>query len=94
MNFEKLGQVFDPRESNLPKWWNSHTMAPTAININNEFIRVYIGAWDKEGISRITYLDLDPSNPLNILNVCKFLLHCRITMGKLLYGKIFCFIVC
>ena len=71
MNFEKLGQVFDPRESNLPKWWNSHTMAPTAININNEFIRVFIGAWDKEGISRITYLDLDPSNPLNILNVCK-----------------------
>jgi len=44
-------------------------MAPTAILLNKETIRVYVGAWDDEGISRIAYIDLDASDPCKILEI-------------------------
>jgi len=49
-------------------WWQSHCMAPTAIFWNGQ-IRVFIGAWDFNGISRITYIDLAADDPSRILHV-------------------------
>ena len=66
MKFIKKSKVFEQTKKN--DWWYSHTMAPTAIIWNN-VIRVFVGAWDKNGISRITYIDFDIKNPNNILNV-------------------------
>ncbi len=66
MEFVKRGRIlaFDQPNS----WWYSHTMAPTAI-LWKDRIRVFIGAWDRNGISRISYVDLDQKDPGRILHV-------------------------
>lgn len=67
MKFDKLGLVFTPK--NICDWWYSHAMAPTAIYLpEKQVIRVYMGCWDSNGISRIGYIDVNPSNPLDIIN--------------------------
>ncbi len=69
-NWEKIGLVYS-RKKDPANWWFSHTMAPTAIELNSNTIRVYIGCWDKNGISRIGWVDLDSENPLKIKNISK-----------------------
>lgn len=49
-------------------WWQSHTMAPTAVMWQGN-IRVFFGAWDRFGISRMNYLDLAADDPSSILFV-------------------------
>jgi len=66
MKAKKIGFIFNTK--NRAAWWFSHVMAPTAIYLDNK-IRVYFGAWDDKSISRINFIDLDPANPQNILNV-------------------------
>lgn len=66
MYFKKISKVFSWDVPNA--WWYSHTMAPSAIYWINR-IRVFIGAWDKSGISRITYVDLDPYEPTKIIGI-------------------------
>ena len=66
MKFIKKGKVLSWDKPN--KWWQSHTMAPTAVYLNGK-IRVYLGAWDGNGISRITYIDLDAKNPGKVLYI-------------------------
>ncbi|MFC2089130.1 hypothetical protein ACFLT1_00025 [Bacteroidota bacterium] len=66
MKCKKKHKIFEWTEPN--SWWNSHSMAPSAILWNNS-IRVFIGAWDKNKISRITYIDLDPIDPTIIIKV-------------------------
>ena len=66
MKWIKKNKIFEWTTPN--NWWASHTMAPTAIYWKGR-IRVFIGAWDKDIISRITYIDLDPLNPHNIIKV-------------------------
>ena len=41
-------------------------MSPTAIQLDLLTIRVYLGCWDKNNISRIGYIDLNINNPLEI----------------------------
>lgn len=62
MKWEKLGLIF----SDIPgqQWWQSHTLAPTPILLANGLIRVFVGARDDKGISRITFVDLDPERGL------------------------------
>lgn len=48
-------------------WWKSHTMAPAAIMLDEKIVRIYMGCWDKEGISRIGYIDVDKDNPSVVL---------------------------
>jgi hypothetical protein len=66
MHFVKKGFLFKWKVSNT--WWNSHTMAPSAVFWNGN-LRIYFGAWDKSPVSRITYIDCDPTDPRNILAV-------------------------
>jgi len=66
MKFIKRDKIFEWVTPN--KWWNSHTMAPSAIYWKGK-IRIFIGAWDENNISRITYIDLDPKDPTKILNI-------------------------
>ena len=68
MKIKKKGLIYSPAKNDI-SWWKSHTMAPTAILLNHETIRVYVGAWDDEGISRIAYIDLDSSEPSKILKI-------------------------
>lgn len=66
IKFEKLGLIYCP--SRPFSWWESHAMAPAPIRLD-DCIRVYCGAWDAGGISRIAAIDLDPADPLKILNI-------------------------
>lgn len=69
---KKIGYIFSP--SGLSYGWKSHAMAPTAVILNNK-IRVFLGGWDANNISRISYIDLDITNPTKILNISeKFVL--------------------
>lgn len=65
MNWEKMGMVF----SDIPhqNWWHSHALAPTPILLPNGLIRVFVGARDGSGVSRITFIDLDPDQNLKIV---------------------------
>ncbi len=42
----------------ISHWWQSHAMAPTAVLIDPNTIRIFVGAWDDKGISRIGYIDI------------------------------------
>lgn len=66
MKFAKKEKIFEWSTPN--NWWKSHTMAPSAIYWNGN-IRVFIGAWDENPVSRITYIDLDALDPTKILRI-------------------------
>lgn len=71
--WEKKGLIYKPIQEQ--EWWVDHAMAPTPILYDDKTIRVYIGAWDKSGISRITYIDVDSSNPSIVKKISdKFIL--------------------
>ncbi len=65
MKWEKKGLIFTPPKGLF--WWKSHAMAPSPILLNREVIRVYVGALDGNGISRIAYVDLSADNPKKVL---------------------------
>ncbi|MGC1183505.1 hypothetical protein [Legionella sp.] len=67
MKWNKIGHVF--RQDSHDSWRVDSALTPTPFLINDETIRVYAGFRDKEGISRIGYVDLDASNPTLIKRV-------------------------
>lgn len=69
MNFVKKGLIW--KAENVNELWKTHTMAPSAILVNESTIRVYVGGFDDKGISRIWYLDLDSNNPSIIKSISK-----------------------
>ncbi len=73
MQWEKLGMIYcrNPLE-NQNSWWRSHTLAPTAIQLNKLEIRIYVGGLDEKGISRIGSIDVDAQNPLHIIRISKY----------------------
>lgn len=65
---EKLGLIFEPK--NISEKWISHAMAPTScINVDNKSISIFVGGWDKTGISRIYKIVVDLFNPLNVKQI-------------------------
>lgn len=66
MKFIKREKIFEWSSPN--DWWVSNTMAPSAIYWQGK-IRVFIGAWDENPVSRITYIDLDPTDPTKIIKI-------------------------
>jgi len=67
MKWKKLGHVF--RQDGLVSWRVNSALTPTPFLLNEDTIRVYAGFRDKQGVSRIGYVDLDSSNPLVITNI-------------------------
>lgn len=66
MQWKKKGLVWQP-DSN-EEWIDNSALQPTPILIDG-VIRVYVGFRDSEGVSRIGYVDLDPENPSDIIDV-------------------------
>lgn len=77
IKIKKLGFIFKP-DSKL-NWWHSHAMAPSPILLNHNTIRVYLGCWDKSGISRIGYIDVEKNNPKIVKSVSD---HCVLNIGE------------
>lgn len=64
---KKIGFIFKPKGD--INWWKSHTMAPAPILLDDGTIRVYMGCWTADKISRIGYLDVKAEQPTAIINV-------------------------
>jgi hypothetical protein len=68
MIWEKKGLIYNPTGGN--DWDNNSFLTPTPLILSNQnFIRIYGGIRDKEGRSRIGYIDVDINNPSNIIHV-------------------------
>jgi len=50
-------------------WKDNSALTPTPIIIKENEIRVYCGFRDKEGVSRIGYVDVESNNPKNIIRI-------------------------
>lgn len=46
-------------------------MAPSPILYDEKTIRIFIGCWDENSISRIGYIDVEKDNPTIVKNVCE-----------------------
>ena len=65
--WEKKDVVYSPPLDG--SWKDNTALTPTAYNYSDDVIRIYCGFRDKIGVSRIGFVDVDSSNPLNVLNV-------------------------
>lgn len=68
-SIRKIGFVYKP-EGRFD-WWQSHCMAPAPVLINEDVIRVFMGCWDKNKISRIGFIDVLKENPTKIVNIAE-----------------------
>ena len=67
MKWLKKGLIYGPQGEYE---WAQHTaLTPTPLLISDEIIRVYAGFRDKEGVSRIGFVDVDADNPSKVLQV-------------------------
>ncbi len=63
--WKKIGLVFNPEMKF--DWARNYALQPTPLFIDG-VLRVYCGFRDEQGVSRIGYVELDPKNPLNVLD--------------------------
>lgn len=66
---EKKGLIYSP--DNVNQWMRHTVITPAPFLVSPEIIRVYAGFMDDKGISRLGFIDLDASNPTNILGLSK-----------------------
>ena len=70
IKWEKKGMIYTP-SLKTGDWLYSSALTPAPILLNSDVIRVYFGARDREGVSRIGYVDLNADNPSDILSLSK-----------------------
>lgn len=66
MKWNKHGLIFTP--SGKFTWGDSFALQPTPIRLDENRIRVYIGVRDADGVSRVAFVDLDASDPKQVLH--------------------------
>ena len=64
---KKIGFVFRP--DGQAAWWRSHAMAPAPILMPDGIVRVYVGCWTEDKISRIGYVDVLAAQPTEVVGV-------------------------
>lgn len=67
MKLEKKGIIYCPNGEH--EWELNTFMTPHAMQISHGVIRIWGGVRDKDGVSRIKYIDVDENNPCNILHI-------------------------
>ncbi len=65
--WKKLGRIFRP--NNQFDWVASHGMLPVADHVGGDVYRVYFSGRDKENISKTGFIEIDITNPLEILEI-------------------------
>lgn len=66
LNAKKIGFVFKPEGNRA--WWRSHAMAPAPILLDPKTVRVYLGCWTEDKISRIGYVDVSAQDPTRVIS--------------------------
>jgi hypothetical protein len=64
---QKIGFIFRP--DGQTSWWRSHAMAPAPILMPNGVVRVYLGCWTEDKISRMGYVDVLAARPTEVVGV-------------------------
>ncbi|MEZ8128746.1 hypothetical protein [Enterovibrio norvegicus] len=67
LKWQKLGHVFN--HSTKSEWIEDSALTPTPILLDEDRIRVYCGFRDRQGVSRIGYVDVSAKDPSIILKV-------------------------
>lgn len=67
MQWRKQGLIY-AANGDRP-WSQTHAMIPTPEFLDSETLRIYITVCDKEGIGRISYIDVQAENPDKVLAV-------------------------
>ena len=67
MRFEKAGLIYCPKEEH--DWEKDSFMTPTALLVEDDVIRIWGGVRDKDGVSRIKYIDVSARNPSKVLYI-------------------------
>jgi len=67
MKFEKKGLVYSPPFDG--SWKDNSALTPTPVLLQDNTIRVYAGFRDKDGLSRIGFVDLHPEDPTRIIKI-------------------------
>lgn len=65
MEWEKLGQVFQP--NNQFSWVKTHAMLPTVDHVEGDVFRIYFSGRDEFNISRIGFIHININEPNKIL---------------------------
>lgn len=69
MKWRKIGRIIEPRFEH--DWMKSHTMVPTAENLEGDIYRIYFSCRDDLNRSLIVYADIDLNQPEVILKWSK-----------------------
>lgn len=69
MKWEKRGLIFKPEK--ISDWQDNTFTTPIPLLIKENLIRIFGGFRDKQGVSRIGYIDVLASNPSEIIEVSK-----------------------
>ena len=64
-NWVKKGKIFESDDSF--SWSQTHTQLPVPCLINKDTLRIYYSSRDSESRSRISYVDVNPDNPSEVL---------------------------
>lgn len=67
--WNKKGLVFETARHGVGGWMRHSALTPTPYRIDDEFIRVYAGFRDADGVSRIGYVDVRADDPASIVRV-------------------------
>ena len=67
MRWVKRGVIFSPAGD--VDWMAHHACVPVANKVNEEVLRIYFGPRDTQGRTRTTFIEVQASNPANILYV-------------------------
>lgn len=68
MNWEKRGLIYNVDKS--LSWQKQFAMLPTPIMVDDK-LRIFLGFCDEKNVGRIGYVDVNPDNPSQILEVSK-----------------------
>ena len=67
MKWLKKGLIYGASGEN---GWDCHSaLQPTPLLISSKLLRVFVGFRDQNGVSRVGFVDLNPSNPSEILKI-------------------------
>jgi len=67
MKWLKHGLIYCPDGSS--KWAKQYACLPTPFLVDSKCLRIFLTFCDENMIGRIGYVDVDPANPQNILNI-------------------------
>lgn len=69
IRWEKRGRIFVP-DGCIP-WMRSHATLPVAHRLNDSVLRIHFAGRDDQNLARIGWLDVDPHDPVRLLDVSR-----------------------